>query len=422
MIIEYRMPKLAMAMNEGTINEWLVAEGQHVESGTPIAVIETEKVAYDCESPDTGYFLPIVPEGETVDVEVLIGCFCSEAAELADARARYLAGSNGGAESGPEASAAPATIAAEAQSPAASGGPRQRIKASPAARKLARTESVTLSDVAGTGPGGRIVKRDVKAHLERLPSQPSVANSAVLARTPMKGLRRTIATRMSDSLAESAQVSGHFEADLTRLLAIRARFVERAEQLGTRVSVNAFLIKAIATAIGRVPQVNACVEGDDIVIYRNVHMGIATSLPGQSEYDSALVVAVLRNVEQMGVATIDREMKALLARVRDGEARPEDLSGSTITLSSTAGIGPPGLTSTPVLNRPNVFMLGPSTPVERVRPSGAKSGAKSGGEYVSAMMLPLSYTFDHRAIDGEPTARFLATLHEIIEEPELMLA
>jgi len=418
MIIEYRMPKLAMAMNEGTINEWLVAEGQHVESGTPIAVIETEKVAYDCESPDTGYFLPIVAEGETVDVEVLIGCFCSEEAELADARSRYFAGSNGAADSAAEISAvhapvdAPAASAREPQTPSVSAA--HRTKASPAARKLARTEEVALADVVGTGPGGRIVKRDVKAHLERVETQTVGMGSAVLARTPMKGLRRTIASRMSASLAESAQVSGHFEADLTRLLAIRGRFVERAEQLGTRVSVNAFLIKAIAAAIARVPQVNACVEEDDIVVYRDVHMGIATSLPGQSEYDSALVVAVLRNVEQMGVATIDLEMKALLARVRDGEARPEDLSGSTITLSSTAGIGPPGMTSTPVLNRPNVFMLGPSTPVERIR--------RSGGDYVSATMLPVSYTFDHQAIDGEPTARFLAALHEIIEEPELMLA
>jgi pyruvate/2-oxoglutarate dehydrogenase complex dihydrolipoamide acyltransferase (E2) component len=414
------MPKLAMAMNEGTINEWLVAEGQHVEAGTPIAVIETEKVAYDCESPESGYFLPVVADGETVDVEVLIGCFCTEEAELVEARARYLTGSNGAAdpESGTvavqETATMPAPESPEPASPKAAGGSSRRIKASPAARKLARTEAVELADVVGTGPGGRIVKRDVKAHLERMPSQPSAANSAVLARTPMKGLRRTIAARMSDSLAESAQVSGHFEADLTRLLAIRARFVERAEQLGTRVSVNAFLIKAIATAIARVPQVNACVEADDIIVYRNVNMGIATSLPGQNEYDSALVVAVLRNVEQMGVATIDREMKALLARVRDGKARPEDLRGSTITLSSTAGIGPPGLTSTPVLNRPNVFMLGPSTPIERIR--------HAGGEYVSATMLPMSYTFDHRAIDGEPTARFLGALNEIIEEPELMLA
>jgi pyruvate/2-oxoglutarate dehydrogenase complex dihydrolipoamide acyltransferase (E2) component len=236
----------------------------------------------------------------------------------------------------------------------------------------------------------------------------------VLARTPIRGLRRTIANRMAASLAEAAQVSGHFEADVSRLLAIRQRFVERADQLGTRVSVNAFLIKAIAAAVRRVPQVNACVEGEEVVVYENVNMGIATSLPGANDFDSALVVAVLPDVERKGLIEIDQEMKALLGRVREGRGKPDDFAGSTITISSTAGIGPPGLTSTPVLNRPNVFMLGPSTPIERLR--------GNEGVYVSATMLPISYTFDHRAIDGEPTARFLAALHEVLENPELMLA
>ena len=419
MITEYRMPKLAMAMNEGTINEWLVSAGQHVESGDPIAVIETEKVAYDCESPESGFFLPIVSEGETVDVEVLIGCFCSEEAELQAARAQYLEAAPEVVQTEPVAAEPTAASTIPAPEPAAATSVTApckpgRIKASPAARKLARTEDVDLALVSGTGPGGRIVKRDVRAFLETPRVQRSAAGSTVLARTPIRGLRRTIANRMSTSLADSAQVSGHFEADVSRLLDVRRKFVDRAEQLGTRVSVNAFLIKAIASAIRRVPQVNACVENEEVVVFENVNMGIATSLPGSSEYDSALVVAVLPNVEQKSLVEIDREMKALLERVREGRADPGDLTGSTITISSTAGIGPPGLTSTPVLNRPNVFMLGPSTPVERIR--------RDNGEYLSATMLPISYTFDHMAIDGEPTARFLAALHELLEHPELMLA
>ncbi len=426
MIVEYRMPKLAMAMNEGTVNEWLVADGNYVEAGAPIAIIETEKVAYDCESPESGYFFALIEAGETVDCDVLIGCFCTEAAEIEDARAKFFGDAADDLHTdtptkvilpGPEDSSAQRSLgdAGDCSGARASAARRQsrRIKASPAARKLARTNGIELAALTASGPHGRVVKRDVLSYLEA-PAERAPGDLRVLGRTPIRGLRRTIAERMTQSLAEAAQVSGHFEADVSRLLALRQRFVDREEAYGTRVSVNALIVKAIACAIARVPQVNACVEGEEVVVYGNVHMGIATSLPGSHEMDSALVVAVLRDVDRKGVVEIDQDMKALLHRVREGRGTPEDLSGSTITLSSTAGIGPPGLTSTPVLNRPNVFMLGPSTPVERVR--------CHEGDYVNSPMMPVSYTFDHRAIDGEPTARFLAALAELLTEPELMLA
>ena len=143
---------------------------------------------------------------------------------------------------------------------------------------------------------------------------------------------------------------------------MRKSFVTREEQLGTRVSMNAFLIKALVCAIKQVPIANSCMEGDEIVIYENINMGIAISTAGTTEYDSGLMVAVLHNVENMGVVEIDIAMKALITRIREGTASAEDMSGSTITLSSTAGLAPPGMTTTPVLNLPNAALLGPSTP------------------------------------------------------------
>jgi pyruvate/2-oxoglutarate dehydrogenase complex dihydrolipoamide acyltransferase (E2) component len=408
MAIDYVMPKLAMAMNEGTINEWLVQEGDFVEKGAVLATIETEKVAYDVESPEEGYLHILVAAGETVDCEVLIAQFAADEAELAELQQAAPGGVPQGADEG--ATLAPAPVASA--TPAGSG----RIKASPLARRLAKQAGLELSAMTGTGPGGRIVKRDVLAAQRQQPVSPSPVPTAgnVLARIPMQGMRRTIANRMTQSLREAAQLSSNWESDITDLLDVRAGFVAREEQLGTRVSMNAFLVKALVYAIRQVPVANSCLEGDEIVIYDNVNLGFAISVPGETPYDSGLMVGVLRDVHRMGVVEIDLAMKALIDRVRNGSATAEDLSGSTITLSSTAGLAPPGMTTTPVLNQPNAAILGPSTPIERVVPRD--------GEPAIRTLMPLSFTFDHRMLDGEPAARFMKALHECLEHPELMLA
>lgn len=412
-MIDYVMPKLAMAMNEGTISEWLVSDGSYVTAGDPLATIETEKVAYDVESPHSGYFYSLADVGATVPCEALIGRFSDEP----DDSAKQLPPSESPSPA-VEASAGDEKTAPETLSDAVVGKKSGRIIASPLARKIARDAGLDLIGVVGTGPGGRIVKRDVLAAIEQ--QSPKVVGAAagyaeqVLARIPLSGMRGTIANRMQNSLQQTAQLTSNWESDITEVLRVRQTFTAREEQLGTRVSVNAFLIRAMTYAIGQVPMANACVVDDVIEVYSHIHMGIAISMPGKSDYDSGLVVAVLRHVERMGLAEIDREMKALIQRVRAGEAMPDDLTGSTITLSSTAGIGPPGLMSTPILNYPNVALLGPSTPIERPR--------RAGDEWVSRSYMPLSFTFDHRALDGEPAARFMAALHDALEHPELMMA
>ncbi len=413
----YVMPKLAMAMNEGTVNEWLVKQGDYVEKGQGLLTVETEKVAYDCESPESGYINILLTEGETVPCETVIAQFCESEEELANAVANAAA--TGEEKPVVEAGTTAVTAAESAQSSAPvsaqatqTGG---RIKASPLAKKMASDSGIDLGRVTGSGPGGRIVKRDILAALEHGVAAPlAVGAIRERARVPLKGMRKTIGDRMLQSLQTTAQLSSVWESDITELLVMRKKFVAREEQLGTRVSVNAFIIKAIATAVKQVPIANACQEGEEIVIYDNINMGIAVSMPGSSEYDSGLMVAVLRNVESMGLVDIDLQMKALIARVRQGEASADDLSGSTITLSSTAGVAPPGLQSTPVLNLPNAALLGPSTPMEKP--------VVRNGEIVPRTMMPMSMTFDHRILDGEPAARFMKAVHDCLENPELMLA
>ena len=426
MATPYVMPKLAMAMNEGTVTEWLVNHGDKVEAGQPLAAVETEKVTYDVESPESGYFCIILQAGDTVPCEELIAYFCDSAEEV-----EAMAASGGGGETAvpdpaeaavaaPGPATAPAGVAPAAASVAAPAAEGARVIASPLAKKMAKDAGLDLRIVGGSGPNGRILKRDVVDALGRglqnaspIGSMAQVGGSRELTRIPMTGMRKVIASRMMESLQTTAQLSSAWESDITDLLAARQKFTARADQLGTKVSVNAFIIKAIAYGIKQVPVANSCQDGNDVVIYDNINMGIAISMPGTTEYDSGLMVAVLHNVERMGLVEIDREMKALINRVRNGEATKDDMSGSTITLSSTAGLAPPGMTTTPVLNLPNAALVGPSTPVDKP--------VVHNGEIAVRTMMPVSFTFDHRLLDGEP-ARFMKAMHEALENPELMLA
>ncbi|MEH6629000.1 MAG: dihydrolipoamide acetyltransferase family protein [Motiliproteus sp.] len=418
MATEYVMPKLAMAMNEGTVSKWLVEDGQYVEKGQELASVETEKVSYDVESPLAGFFKIVLSEGEAVPCETLIGYFAETEAELAglDTAAPAVPAPAAPAAAGaaPVTSAAPAALVAAVAPTARPGG---RIKASPLAKKMAHDAGLDLILVAGTGPNGRIVKRDVEAALRDGVRPLAAAAEGPLvekARIPFSGMRSTIAGRMVHSQQSTASLSSAWESDITELLAIRKRLAARAEQLGTKVSVNALLIKALAYAIKRVPISNSALVGNEIVVYESINVGIAIAMPGASEFESGLMVPVIKGVQRMGLLEIDAAIKAVIDRARNNTLKADDLSDCTITFSSTAGISPPGLQTAPVLNLPNAVIVGPSTPKDKP--------VVIDGEIKIRTMMPVSMTFDHRLMDGEPAARFMNALHECLENPELMMA
>ncbi|MCP3869172.1 MAG: 2-oxo acid dehydrogenase subunit E2 [Gammaproteobacteria bacterium] len=413
------MPKLAMAMNEGTVAQWMAAEGDFLRPGDVVMAVETEKVTYEVEAPHEGYLHILVPEGETVPVETPVGKFAENEDELKSLQQEVQSqDADKPVEAAPSAVpgvAAPTGTDLRTASSTASGG---RIKASPLARKIARDKGLDIALLQGTGPGGRIVKRDILLALEqgigRFAAATAVGGMREKARLPLSGARATVASRMMESLQSSAQLASRWESDITDLLRMRTHFVAREEQFRTSVSMNAFIIRAIVSAIRQVPIINAALQGEDIVIYENVNMGLAISLPGESPWDSSLMVPVIRDVDSMGVVEIDREMKALVERARNGQLGPDDMKDSTITLSSTAGLAPPGMSTSPVLNLPNAVIVGPSTPQEKP--------VSRNGEIVVRTMMPMSMTFDHRILNGEPAARFMKYLHECLEHPELMLA
>lgn len=424
MATNYLMPKLAMGMNEGTVVEWLAAEGQQLERGAPLMQVETEKVAYDVEAPVAGWLHIVVPAGETVPVESVIGQFAASAEEYAAITGGAVTAAAATAPGVPfndklTSTGAVMPVAPAAAAPAPAGG---RIKASPLARKLARDRGIDLAAITGTGPQGRIVKRDVLAAKAGAPATAAIAQMSepgtltVKGTVPLKGVRGAIARRMTQSLQTAAQLSQFSEVDATRLLKARECFVANADAYGTRVSVNAFVVKAIAVACQAVPIANAGIVGDEIVLWNEVNVGIAVSLPGQGEWDSGLIVPVLRNAERKGLVQIDRELRDLATRAREGRLVPGETEGGTVTLSPTAAMGGEAMYSwsTPVLNLPQALIVQPGMIMERA--------VVHKGKIRKRAMLPLSITFDHRVLDGDPVANFVVTLRRCLQAPELMLA
>jgi len=418
MAIDYRLPKLAMSMNEGTINQWLVEDGQQIEKGQAILELETDKVTQEIESPEAGYFHILAQEGETYKVNTLIAKICLSKEELLSLTESGVTNANTGKGIQPNIEQTEIDKKS-AFSHSGNHSLSDRVIASPLAKKIALDNQVDLTALTGSGPNGRIIKQDVMAALassavEQVSPTNPPGGKVEKMRIPIKGMRQTIAERMQASLQNTAQLSSVWESDITDLLTMRQKIAAQEEQLGTRVSINAFILKAIAYAIHQVPVANACLQGDDLVIYNTINIGIAVSVAGSSDYDNGLLVPVLKDIANKGLVDIDLAMKDLILRARSNTLSPDELTGSTITMTSTAGLAPPGCQSTPILNRPNTVIIGPSTPIEKP--------AMYEGNITPRTLMPISLTFDHCVLDGDPAMRFAKALHECLESPEPLLA
>jgi pyruvate dehydrogenase E2 component (dihydrolipoamide acetyltransferase) len=417
MIHEVVMPQLAMGMSEGIIVEWLVDEGAKVNRDDLVVSIETEKVVTELPAPYDGFLHIIADDKETVPIEKPIAMIASTEDEYQQAlekSAKQEAGPPVGIDESTE-SAGSSLTAAEA---ATDGKATRQIKASGVAKKLANDAGIPLEQIAGTGPGGRIVQRDVQVAIDARASRKSeVAEDVdtgrrVRASIPLTGMRGTIAARMLEAKVTAAQTYSFFEIDVTKLLAVRAAMLEREESLGIRVSMVALYAKALAQVCQQVPICNATLEGDEITLWENVDIGMAVALPGRTEYESGLIVPVIRNVESKSVLEISRELKDLVTRARSGELSAADMGNHTVTLSSTAGMSTPGSwsVSAPILNLPAVLAFQPGTP--------KRSCVVEGDQVAIRDILPCGLTFDHRAMDGEPVGMFGRSISDLLGNPE----
>lgn len=435
-ITEFVMPKLAMGMNEGTVNEWLVSDGQKVEKGDHIASIETEKVAYDLEAPQAGYFKILGKVGETVPCETVIAAFVNTEEELTSIDVASFGSAPANDNTSPSSAAAEDASAEAVAAPAPSAAPvapvsaaaatasapinNGRIIASPLARKMAANKGLDLAYIEGTGPGGRIVKRDIeKAEQTGAGRAPAAAAGmpqglVEQARIPMSGMRHAISNAMMEKTNGTATLTQFNEADITDLLAARKRLAAQEDLLGTKVSVNAFFIKAIAWAAKQVPIVNSSLQGNDIVVWDNVNVAVALALPSGDSYTENLMVPVIKNVDRLSLVEIDAEMKRLINLGREGRLGAAEMADSTITFSTTAGIAPNGTSGNSILNGTNNAIVGIG--------GARKKPAEHNGEIALRDLAPVCVNYDHRVIDGAPASRFMNYLYLALEDPTLLLA
>ena len=384
MATEIKMPKLGMAMRQGVVTKWLKEDGATVREGEPILEIESEKITYQIEAPASGVLHRVAQEEETLPVGAVLGYIAAPGEAVPKPEK----------PSAPEA-AAPAAEAAS-QAPVARSPDKGFVRASPVARRLAREHGIDLRQVKGTGPGGRIVEKDVRAFLEAQKAAPAPARAV-----PFTGMRRTIARRMTESLQTMAQVTLFTEVDVTELVRLRERLRREFELTYTDL-----IIKAVAHALEKHPRLNASLAGDEIRQHEEIHIGMAVAL------EEGLIVPVIRNANQKSLREIAQETKDLAQRAREGRLSVDEVTGSTFSVTNLGGYGIDGFT--PIINPPEAAILGVGRIVEKP--------AAYQGQVALRQMMVLSLTFDHRIVDGAPAAAFLRTVAEMLEMPFLIVA
>lgn len=439
MITEVILPQLGETMNEGTIVQWVVKEGDTVNKGDVLFQVESDKAVLDVEAPAAGQVRKILhAKGSKLPVLTVVGLI----GDPADDISRYVGAPP--AASAPAAAAVSTSAEAPASAPSAS---RNRIFASPRARRVAREKGIDLALVQGSGPDGRIVEADVLAYAEvarkATPLARKVAAEAgvelagipgsgpggrivradverVVAPTPapapapaagqtvpMAGVRARIAERMAASAQTTARVTLTTEVDATRLVEVRTRLKDTtAESLGFAIGYNDLLIAICARALRDLPYMNCHLEGDQIRLLEQVHVGVAV------DTERGLLVPVVRNADKLTVAQAGKVLRDLVARAREGKSGPDELTGGTFTITNLGMYGVDAFT--PIINLPECAILG----VGRIK----EVPAVAGGQVTIRQQMWLSLTFDHRLVDGAPAARFLQRIAQLVEEPYLLLA
>ena len=413
MATEIRVPALGESVAEATVARWLKAVGEPVARDEIICELETDKVALEVPAPAAGTIEAIdAGEGDTVEAGAILG----RIAEGAGAAAAAPPSTPAPTPSAPTP-AAPAEVAA----PVVSAPPAANVPLSPAVQRLVQEHGLDPAVIPGTGKDGRILKGDVLAHLEKGPaaavSAPAPATDAAATvtvadagererRVPMTRLRRRIAERLKDAQNTAAILTTFNEADMGAIMALRAEHRDVFEKKhGVRLGFMSFFVKACIVALKEIPEVNAEIEGGDLVYKNYYDIGVAVGTP------QGLVVPVVRNADCLGFAEIEKTIGDLGLRARDGKLGLDEMTGGTFTVTNGGVYG--SLLSTPILNPPQSAILGMHKIQERPM-------VVSGNVEVRPMMY-LALSYDHRVIDGREAVTFLVRVKECLENPQRML-
>jgi pyruvate dehydrogenase E2 component (dihydrolipoamide acetyltransferase) len=439
MRFEFKLPDLAEGMVEGELAKWLVKPGDLLRAEQPVVEVTTDKASVVISSPRDGKVLELphqpgdlVPVGKTLFVLEVEGTEVGTGGLRPPLPPAPDVGTGGLRPPAPPLlpapAAAPPDVGTEglrppvpplSPSPAAAvpRGPGRAL-ATPATRRLARELGIDIGEVAGSGPAGRVMPEDLRAHAEgqnlgteglRHPSPPPPPPAAAPTeeRVKLRGLRRVIYQTMSRSKSTAAHFTYVEEVECTNLVLARDRLRGAAEKAGVSLSYLPLIAKASLLALRHFPKLNASMDdaAEEIVLKRSYHLGIAAAT------ESGLTVPVVRHADRLSLLDLARAITEVVEKARQGKLSPPEASGSTFTITSLGKLG--GLLATPIINHPEVAILG----VHKVEPRAVVRD----GQIVARSMMNLSASFDHRVIDGHEGAAFVQRVKGYLEDPELML-
>lgn len=397
MAYQFRFPDIGEGIVEGIIVGWKVKEGDRVKTDQDLVDVETEKAIFTLPSPKEGVILKIhFKEGDTIPVGqtlVTIG------------------------EPGEALEAVPTAPAVPAEKPkraiATEVKPAKKVLATPAVRKLAKELNVDLSQVEGTGKGGRITEADVRAFAEKLAEKEVTTIKEVkkydmygyITRIPLKGVKKVTAKRIRTALDNAAMVTHHDEADVTHLVEIRERHKEYAANRGVKLTYIPFVIKAVIEGLKKHPYLNATLEDEEIILKKYFNIGVAVDTP------DGIIVPVVKGADQKTVLELAREIENLAKKAQERKIDLADLQGGSFTITNIGMVG--GTYFTPIINYPEAAILGLGRIMEKP--------VVKDGQITIGKILPLSLSYDHRVVDGADAARFMNTVKEHLEDPDLFL-
>ncbi len=442
MAIDILMPALSPTMEEGNLAKWHVKPGDAVKSGQVIAEIETDKATMEVEAVDEGVVdALLVAEGtEGVKVNAVIARLKGEGEQVGpssmDARPPPRGGGGSRSESEGAVAPPPPPSALRADSAPSRGSTvavsataagEERIPASPLARRMAQLAGIDLSSVRGSGPNGRVVKRDIESAMSKQPiangralalapaPSPAPAQAKTLAQlgvpdgsydlVPLDLMRKTIARRMTESFRDIPHFPLTVDIELDALLKARADINARFGDQGVKVSVNDMIIKACALALMRVPEANSSYTPDGLALHHHADVAVAVAIPG------GLITPIIFKAETKGLAQISAEMADLAARARDRKLKPEEYQGGTFSLSNLGMMGIKSFAS--ILNEPHAMILSVG--------AGEKRPVVKKDALAIATVMSVTLTCDHRAVDGAIGSAWLKAFKGFIEDPMSML-
>jgi len=439
MPVNIEMPKLSDTMTEGTLIKWHKKVGDNVEIGDILAEVETDKATMEMEAFDEGVLSEIlIQEGEKAPIGGVLAVLGGDGSGAVDAAIEPI-------EPFAEPAGADQPEAAPASQPKSASvtADGDRVKSSPLARKIAAEHGIALTGIAGTGPGGRIVRKDVEAAVQSGADKPKAAASSESraasalaaavkskvanppAAAPAAGpqailpvvrdgdelielntMRKVIASRLLTSKVTIPHFYLHLEVDAAPLMAVRMQINEQAEKThGNKFSVNDFILKAVINAAQLVPAVNASFTGDHIVRFKHVGLSVAIAV------DDGLVTPVIKQAETKSLLQISQAVKDFAVRARDKKLKPDEFDGGTVTVSNLGAWGIESFDA--IVNPPQAAILSVGAAIEKP--------VVSNGQIVPGLRMNLGLSCDHRVVDGAVAAAFLSEIKNLLEQPALML-